>query len=64
MLMSVRVEHMAVVNTAITPLTPTHAAVVVVTFLELMGGHALVNITILLHVAIYYYFLCIMITIR
>ena len=55
MLMSVRVEHMAVVNTAITPLTPTHAAVVVVTFLELMGGHALVNITILLYVAIHYY---------
>ena len=37
---------MAVVNTAITPLTPTPAAVVVVSFLKLTGGHVTVNIII------------------
>ena len=46
MLMSVQVEHMAVVNTAITPLTPTPAAVVVVSFLKLTGSHVTVSINI------------------
>ena len=35
---------MAVVSIAITPLTPTSAIVVVVTFLELIEGHVMVNI--------------------